>query len=753
MQKLCWKDDAWKFKHKIFLKYAIGLFKRNVLLRALFLCVLLCARPGISATVSEDLARQVAGNFLNHLGASHTISSVEAVNNGEKPVGHLIQLSPGGYILVAGDDIRVPIKGYSLRSSFFDLPEAYRKNLLSELEIKETEKSRSLAAPDAVNSAYWSFLKENAVKTLALSYVPDTLLLTTRWSQNYPYNKLNPVVGDDLTLTGCVQTAMAQIMRYHAHPTAGTGVFVHDWNGRTLTAVMNRPFNWTAMPDKVNGSVPEYQQEEVAALMRDLGILNQADFGVSSTSTGFQVDDFESAFGYAPISTMPITNSAFFTTIKNEIDNLRPVLLSMPGHMTVADGYASDGTGRKIHLNIGWGGAYDDYYFLDETNIIGSYSFPPNHVIYYNIRPCTNGECHPYAPLGGGKPPVIASALPDLVIAGEKTLRIEAYDPEGDDVTLTAASACGGVKTELSNNLLTLTPQEMDIFCQVRIEAKSQDGTAVKTFNVLCLSEMIYLGTGYDIGGEFSGQNEVDEFRAYLGGDITISGDRGYSNQAFYIWVKDSDGHTVIEPDNSPISGTLTPGVYTICASLTSGLYYYPYDKNTSGYILSVAADDLTYTISDLADDLGISLISARLSVDKTGTGKGRVTSLPAGIDCGSDCRADFVPGAKVVLTAAPEEASMFAGWSGDCAGTGLTASVTINGDKQCTAAFETDGDGDLMPDAWEIANGLDPKVDDADADKDEDGVSNINEYHQGTNPDLPRPRSMPWIPLLLLEG
>ncbi|MBF0234539.1 MAG: C10 family peptidase [Desulfamplus sp.] len=58
------------------------------------------------------------------------------------------------------------------------------------------------------------------------------------------------------SVAGYVQTAAAQVMRYHAHPSSGTGVFHHTWNRRNFTAVMNRPFNWDAMPDVVDGSVP-----------------------------------------------------------------------------------------------------------------------------------------------------------------------------------------------------------------------------------------------------------------------------------------------------------------------------------------------------------------------------------------------------------------------------------------------------------------------------------------------------------------
>ena len=723
------------------------------------ICMALFARPGYPAPISADLAHTVAANFLNHLGAARTMATTEAVASGGQEVGYLFHLSPGGYILVAGDDIRVPVKGYSLSSVFSDLPEAYRENLLRELELPVPPPAKSLYSPttDATNATYWEFLtqsdEQTTVKATPLSYTPDTFLLTTRWDQSYPYNKLNPTIDGQLTLTGCTQTAVAQVMRYHAHPASGSGVFTHSWNGQTLKAVMNRPFNWGAMPDAVNGSVPAYQQDEVAALMRDLGILNNANFGVNGTSTSFDYWEFERAFAYAPVYTMDISNPDFFATIKSEIDSLRPLLLSIPNHMTVADGYASDGTGKKIHVNMGWGGYWDDYYYLDQTIVTGDFSFPPDNAIYYNIRPCQGNECDPYAPESGGQPPEIASALPDMIIDTATTVRIEATDPDGDTVTLSASSACSGVQVELDGNLMTLTALQADVFCQVIVRAQSHDGTAAKTFNVLSLDEMVYLGTRYDIGGQFADRYEVDTFRAYLGGNVIISGTRGYSNQAFYLWVNDPVGDSVLGPDSGPVSGNLTPGIYTIAASLTSGYASYSYEEAYSGYILSVVADDLNFTVADLAASRGISLTACRMQVVKTGSGAGSVTGDPAGIDCGADCSESFACGTEVTLTAVADETAMFIGWSGDCTGDAASVSLLVDGDRQCTATFEADVDQDAMPDLWETANGLDPTVDDANGDHDGDGVSNIDEYRQGTNPDSPaRPTAMPWIPLLLLD-
>jgi hypothetical protein len=75
------------------------------------------------------------------------------------------------------------------------------------------------------------------------------------------------------------------------------------------------------------------------------------------------------------------------------------------------------------------------------------------------------------------------------------------------------------------------------------------------------------------------------------------------------------------------------------------------------------------------------------LTVSKAGNGTGKVTSTPVGIDCGNACSFGFVANAQVTLTATADAGSTFAGWSGDCTGTG-TCQVTMAAAKTVTATF-----------------------------------------------------------------
>ncbi|MHB8808420.1 MAG: InlB B-repeat-containing protein [Desulfobulbaceae bacterium] len=76
------------------------------------------------------------------------------------------------------------------------------------------------------------------------------------------------------------------------------------------------------------------------------------------------------------------------------------------------------------------------------------------------------------------------------------------------------------------------------------------------------------------------------------------------------------------------------------------------------------------------------------LKVQLTGSGKGRVTSDPAGIDCQGDCEEVYDFGTVVTLTAAPEARTTFKGWSGDCSGTDVTCTVTMAQARNVTAEF-----------------------------------------------------------------
>jgi uncharacterized repeat protein (TIGR02543 family) len=92
--------------------------------------------------------------------------------------------------------------------------------------------------------------------------------------------------------------------------------------------------------------------------------------------------------------------------------------------------------------------------------------------------------------------------------------------------------------------------------------------------------------------------------------------------------------------------------------------------------------------------------------------------------------------GSNVTVTATPSAGFIFAGWSGDSISLNPSLTFAMNHPFTLTAKFEADSDGDGLPDSWELAN-FGNLSQTAAGDPDGDGVSNLNEYLRGTNPNF----------------
>jgi hypothetical protein len=110
-------------------------------------------------------------------------------------------------------------------------------------------------------------------------------------------------------------------------------------------------------------------------------------------------------------------------------------------------------------------------------------------------------------------------------------------------------------------------------------------------------------------------------------------------------------------------------------------------------------ADPVTIVTMDANKTCTATFETHTLTVNTTGGGTGRVTSAPAGINCSEDCTENYAPDTVVALAAHPGVKSYLASWSGDCVSTGaLTAQVTMDADKTCTATFGYPVGGIVVP-------------------------------------------------------
>ena len=521
--------------------------------RSMFIALVLAI--GVStmgwADLNESDYRTVAENFLLYQNSSKNIVSTDTIKDGERIIAYVMVLEGGGYLLVPATTLLPPVKAYSLQSNFENLPPGYKAFLISELKTLQNEARISTRNSEPTeNSERWDFLLSYKERKVSLRYSPGTFLLTTQWGQDYPYNKKIPLLPTNTcelngqnAVTGCVQTAWAQIMRFHKYPARGNGIADYTWNftlvggttpltcSHTFDVILNKNYNWDNMPNVSDTSSPEYQQDEVAMLMRDLAIVNQANFNRAETSTEYNKRRIIQYFGYSSAMTemSNADETSFFNTLKSELDTDRPVFLGLKclnctdssgqidpkaGHAVVGDGYKSDATGNQIHINMGWKGSSDAFYYLNGTinaDKSGTFSTsPPTITMLYNIKPCSsaNNDCF------------------ENFIASE----------QGDSIS------------------------------------------------------------GSTISGQFSNQDDIDAYPIYLKGNLTLTGKAAsYSSGGFFIRVYNSKFETIISAANPPVSiSSLAADKYYIDVSLSGEQSSYSYTGYPVSYTVNISSQSLT---------------------------------------------------------------------------------------------------------------------------------------------------------------
>lgn len=118
------------------------------------------------------------------------------------------------------------------------------------------------------------------------------------------------------------------------------------------------------------------------------------------------------------------------------------------------------------------------------------------------------------------------------------------------------------------------------------------------------------------------------------------------------------------------------------------------YDPSSNSFIVAWAGQTVTGGAFNNYSRSWSVPPAPRVTVTPAGTGKGAVTSSPAGIDCGTTCSAYFNYGATVTLTATAEPGTTFTGWSGACSGSEATCTVTADAAKDVSANFASDSPG-----------------------------------------------------------
>lgn len=269
-----------------------------------------------------------------------------------------------GYILLSADDAMAPVLGYADRGVFEEgnMPAQMKEWLAGYARQQEYASMMGLPAYEAPHSD-----GRKAVEPL----------MKTTWNQNVPYNDMTPTIGNSHCPTGCVATAMAQVMKYWNYPESGvgTGMITNPETNRTETMRLDEEFMWNDMLDSYSGTFSGDQADAVAYLMKACGYSVQMSYtlSVSGSFSVYAAQALVENFNYNSeiryYQRDYIEATEWDNIVYNEIANGRPILYGAQstsgGHEFVCDGYSGDG---YYHFNWGWGGMSDGYFILDSLN-------------------------------------------------------------------------------------------------------------------------------------------------------------------------------------------------------------------------------------------------------------------------------------------------------------------------------------------------------------------------------------------------
>ena len=262
--------------------------------------------------------------------------------------------------------------------------------------------------PDGLR--WWIEKTEEALANgTGISYYADILnvdeteenFITTTWNQNNPYNYKCPLATvkgkTSKTPTGCVATALAQVMNYYKYPAKGRGTStysVEDDNGtKEYKANVDGIYNYKNL--KNNYSSSDTDHEDISTLMFDAGKACKMAYNLSGSGANLfacATGTVEN-LGYDSLA-LEYYNCSFFddeelfTIIRNELLQRRPIIFGgvdsvAGGHAFLFTGINTDG---KVWVNWGWSGKGDGWYAIDHLRV-NEYNFNGNLQMLAGFNP------------------------------------------------------------------------------------------------------------------------------------------------------------------------------------------------------------------------------------------------------------------------------------------------------------------------------------------------------------------------------
>lgn len=345
----------------------------------------------LADNVTVEQAKSLATNFFKSSAQTRSTSTspqIQLIWNGEDANTRSTGTEPAfyvfnrtdqkGFIIVSGDDITMPVLGYSFKNEFKseEMPINLKDWLKSVREQINDARKRNVK-PSAKTRQIWN----NASSSIG---TVERQLETAKWNQSSPYDFYCPMVNGRKAVTGCVATALAIVMRYHQWPDKGDGTlpsYQYEVNGIMRTQQghkLEKAYNWSNMRLNYEEYTNNYNQpgaKDVAQLIYDCGVMSEATYTSKETGAYTQTA-VQGLFTYMKyrkdvqlLYRKWYADTEWNRMLKQEIKTNGPVLYagqsSGGGHQFVLDGYTSNG---YFGVNWGWGGSANGYFLVSDLN-------------------------------------------------------------------------------------------------------------------------------------------------------------------------------------------------------------------------------------------------------------------------------------------------------------------------------------------------------------------------------------------------
>ncbi len=320
------------------------------------------ALSAAAATLTPEQALSRATSQMRKVGGDNKMQLAYTVNiaNSSTPAVYVFSRE-NHYMILSADDNAEPVLGYADDS--FD-PD----NIPPSMQWWLGEYARQIKAVDGSDKTY--------ARAASADRAPIAPMITTLWDQTAPYNNKCPVISGRRSMTGCLATALAQVLKYHSWPERGTGSYSYRQGLTTISFNYGETvFDWDNMLDTYTSSATEAQNDAVATLMFGCGVGVNMRYGAdaSGASDAYVPEALIKYFNYDKgmryLARDCYSISQWEDVIYNNLVEYGPVLYcgqsNEGGHAFVCDGYSNDGF---FHFNWGWGGMSDGYFRLTALN-------------------------------------------------------------------------------------------------------------------------------------------------------------------------------------------------------------------------------------------------------------------------------------------------------------------------------------------------------------------------------------------------